>query len=161
MALATVEAIRDQVYSLLEGVAPTSLSDVKFRRFRNEDGANFEEWAEKNGAAAFRRFQTRQVQTDEPPLVSNTTTERVVLTLVTRVAYPQTHRYGSANAMDRDDVMNQDWKSINYKIGLYGRANFSSSNDCTPIGATMEMERSGRIDYLVITARFEYERQIA
>lgn len=161
MALATVEAIRDRVYSLIEGLTPTLLSSDKFRRFRNEDGADFEEWAEKNPTATLRRFQVRQVGTDIPALVSDTTTERVTLELSLRVAYPQSHRYGDANAMDRDDVMNQDWKSINYKIGLYGRGNFSGAYDCTPIGATMEMGRGNKVDYLVIAARFEYIRQIA
>jgi len=161
MALATVEAIRDRIYTLVESLTPTSLSADKFRRFRNEDGADFEDWAETNPSAALRRFQVRQFGTDENPLVSDTTNERIKLRLACRLAYPQTHRYGAANAMDRDDVMNQDWKKINAAIGLYGRGNFSSTHDCTPLGATMELQIGTAIDFMVIEATFEYLRQIA
>ncbi len=161
MALATVEAIRDQCCTLVEAITPTSLSSDKFRRWRNEGNADFVDAMEKNPTAAFRRFQIRQRGTDELPLVSDTTTERIELTLEWRGAYPQSARYGNANAMDRDDVINQDWKSINYKIGLYGRGNFSSTNDCTPLGATMEMDHGAGVDYLVLTVRFEYERSVA
>jgi hypothetical protein len=161
VSTATAEAIRDQCYSLVEAITPTSLVPDKFRRYRNEGDADFQAWAESVPTAALRRFQIRQRGADEPPTVSNTTTERVTLMLEIRIAYPQTHRYGAANGMDRDDVMNDDWKLINRKIGLYGRGNFSSGNDCTPMGATMEMDRSGGVDYLVVSARFEYERVIA
>lgn len=158
MAIATAEAIRDRLYTLVEGITPTSLSADKFRRYRNEDAAGFDEWAEKNPGAAFRRVQIREVGDDEPPLVSNMDTERVRVTFEIRIPYPQTHRYGPANAMDRDDVANQDWRAINYKIGIYGRSNFSGSYDCTPLGAVKSRDAGGKIDYLVITADFEYER---
>jgi hypothetical protein len=161
MALATAEAIRDQILTLVEGITPTSLSGDRFRRYRDEGGADFEEWATKQPAAAFRRVQVRQVGADELPLVSDTLNERVRLRETVRIAYPQNARTGSQNAMDRDDVINQDWLKINYKIGLYGRGNFSSTNDCTPLGAIMEMERGAGVDYLVITADFEYLRLIA
>lgn len=158
MATATVEAIRDRVYTLLEAQTPTSLSSTLFRRYRNEEGARFDDWAEKNLAASFRRFQVRQIGTDELPNVSDTNTERVRMKQEIRIAYPQTHRYGGANAMDRDDVINQDWLKINRAIGIYGRTNFSGSHDCVPLGATMEMDRSGKVDYLVVIAEFEYLR---
>lgn len=158
MSLATAEAIRDRIYTLIEALTPTSLAADKFRRYRNEDGANFDDWAEKSPAAAFRRFQIREVGDDELPETSSTTEERVRLRLAVRIAYPQTHRYGSANAMDRDDVMNQDWLKINFAIGLYGRANFSSTHDCTPLGAVKTREQGGKVDYLAIVADFEYVR---
>lgn len=161
MAIATVAAIRDQICTLLEAITPTSLSGDKFRRYRNEGAADFDADMEANPAGALRRFQVRQVNTDEPPLVSDTTNERVIVQFEIRIAYPQTHRYGSDNAMDRDDVRNQDWKAINYRIGIYGRGNFSGSHDCTPTGATMELEVGEAIDFMVITARFEYLRVIA
>jgi hypothetical protein len=161
VALSTVAAIRDQCHTIIEALTPTSLSADKFRRYRNESGADFDADMEANPAGAFRRFQIRQVNLDEPPLVSNVTEERVPLDLEIRIAYPQTHRYGADNAMDRDDVRNQDWKSINYKIGIYGRANFSSTHDCTPLGATMELDIGDAVDFMVIRARFEYLRAIA
>lgn len=161
MALATAEAIRDRVYALIEALTPTSLAADKFRRYRNEDGADFDAWAEKNPAAALRRFQVREVGDDEMPLVSFVTQERVRVRYAIRVAYPQTHRYGAANGMDRDDVLNQDWLKLNYAIGIYGRAGFSSTNDCTPLGAVKTRESGGKIDYLVVAADFEYVRATA
>lgn len=160
MALATAEAIRNQIATLLEALTPSNLSSTKFRQFRNEGDADFDSVMEKNPPAALRRFQVREVGDDEPPLVSNLATERVRLRVEIRIAYPQTHRYGPANGMDRDDVMNQDWRDINYKIGLYGRGNFSSTHDCTPLGAVKTREEGGKIDYLVIAADYEYLRSL-
>ena len=158
MALATAEAIRDRVYTLIEAITPTSLTATKFLRHRNEGGADFDEWAEKNPTSAFRRFQVREVGDDEPPLVSFVTQERIRVRYAIRIAYPQTSRYGSANGMDRDDVMNADWLKLNYVIGIYGRANFSSTHDCTPLGAVKSRDQGGKIDYLSLTADFEYVR---
>lgn len=160
VSVATAAAIRNQGYSLLEAITPTYLSGDKFRRWRNEGGANFVDGTEKNPAGCLRRFQFRQIGTDDLPAVSDTTTERVTLQLELRVAYPQTERFGNANAMSRDDVLNQDWLKINAAIGIYGRGNFTSTYDCTPLGATMEMEHGSGVDYMVVMARFEYIRSI-
>lgn len=161
MALATQEAIRDRVYALIEALTPSSLSATKFRRYRNEAGADFDAWSEKNPSGAFRRFQVRETGDDEPPDVSNTDLEAVELELTIRIAYPQTHRYGSANAMDRDDVINQDWKLINAAVGIYGRANFSLNCDCTPLGAIKERDTGIGVDYLNVVATFRYHRDVS
>lgn len=158
MATATQEAIRDRVYTLIEALSPSLLGSTKFRRYRNEGDADFDAFAEQNPSAALRRFQVREVGDDELPTVSNVTTERVRLKLEIRIAYPQTQRYGSAAGMDRDDVMNADWLKINYAVGLYGRGNFSSTNDCTPLGATKTREQGSNVDYLVVAAEYEYLR---
>lgn len=157
---ATVESIRDRVYTLIEALVPTTLSRDKFRRYRNEDGGRFDDWAEANPAAAFRRFQVREVGDDNLPDVSDTTTERVQTMFEIQIAYPQTARTGPANAMDRDDVQNQDWKLINAAIGLYGRGNFSGSNDCTPLGCVKSVERAGKVDLLVVRMSVEYVRSV-
>lgn len=161
MALATAAAIRDRIYTLLEGVTPTSLTADKFRRYRNEGGADFPDWAEKNPAGALRRFQVRQVGDDGEPTVSDTLQERAILEVEIRISYPQTSRYGAANGMDRDDVRKEDWKSIKHIIGCDGRANFSGTYDCTPLGATESREEGGAVDSSVIRARFEYLRATA
>jgi hypothetical protein len=160
VALATAEAIRDQCYSLLEALTPTT-DATGFRRYRNEGGADFVEWAEQNPSAALRRFQVREVDEDGEPLVTDTTEERVRMFLEIRIAYPQTHRYGAGNAMDRDDVAKQDWKQIKQAIGINGRANFSGSYDCTPLGAVRVREEGGSVDFSLITAEFEYQRSTA
>lgn len=160
MAVATLESIRDRCYTLIEALVPTSLSRDRFRRYRDEGDGNFPDWAEANTPGAFRRFQVREVGDDNPPDVSDTTMERVQATLEITVAYPQTARTGPANAMDRDDVQNQDWKLINAAVGLYGRGNFSGSNDCTPLGCVKSVERVGKVDLLVVRMSVEYVRSL-
>ena len=160
MSLATAEAIRDRIVSLVSGLTPSTDSRTKFRQYRNEEGADFEEWAEKNAAAAFRRFQVREVGDDQIPETSSGVEERVRIRFEIRISYPQSHRYGAANAMDRDDVINQDWKQLNYAIGLYGRGNFSSTHDCTPLGAVKTRETGQKVDYLFVTADYEYLRSL-
>ncbi len=154
---ATAENIRDRIKALLEALTPTSLT-TKFISARNEEAADFEEWCEKNPAAAFRRFQVREVGEDGEPDVSNTTEEAVETIFEIRIGYPQTHRYGPQNAMDRDDIAKEDWKLIKQTIGANGRSNFSGSHDCTPLGGERERERGGKIDYSVIRVRFRYQR---
>jgi hypothetical protein len=158
VSLATAESIRDRIYALIEALTPTSLSSDKFRRYRNEDGADFQAWAEKNPAAALRRFQVRQAGDDGEPDVSNTTEETVEIEFEILIGYPANHRYGPANGMDRDDVRKQDWKQIKHTIGIDGRGNFSSGHDCTPLGAVETLEQGGKIDYSVIRVRFRYQR---
>ena len=157
MSLATAEAIRDRIMSLIEAITPT-MAKPAFLRYRNEDGADFDAWAEKNPAAALRRFQVREVGDDELPHTSSVLEERVRTRFALRVAYPQTHRYGAANAMDRDDVMNQDWLKINAAVGIYGGANFTGSHDCIPLGAIKSRESGGKIDFLVVAIDVEYLR---
>lgn len=160
MATATLEAIRDRGYGLLEALTPTTLPRDKFRRYRNEGGADFRGWAEDNIPGALRRVQIREAGDETPPDVSDTVTERIRTTLEILIAYPQNARYGAANAMDRDDVMQQDWKSINLLVGIYGASNFSGSNDCIPLGCERNVERGTNIDFLVIRMRLEFVRAI-
>lgn len=159
MAYATPETIRDRVYTLIEGITPASLAADKFRRYRNEGDANFVEWTETQPAGAFRRFQVRDSGEDEIPEVSNTDFDDRRLTLNITIAYPQNARAGANQAMDRDDVMDSDYRKIDYLIGIYGRANFSSTHDCTPLGTTKARESGENCDYLIITAQYRYFRQ--
>jgi hypothetical protein len=160
VALATQEGIRDRVIALIEALVPSLLSSDRFRSARNEYGADFQSWADQNPAAAWRRFQVREVGDDAPPEVSSITEERVRLQLELVVAYPQGHRAGPRNAMDRDDAINADWKLINAAIGMYGRANFSGAHDCTPLGATKTRDAGQKVDFLVVRAQYEYQRAI-
>ncbi len=159
MSLATAESIRDRIYALLESLTPASLTSTRFLRFRNELGADFDEWAEGPGiSASFRRFQVREVGEDEIPETSSVLEERVRTRFAVRIAYPQTHRYGPANGMDRDDAINQDWLKINAAIGIYGAANFTGSYDCIPLGAVKSRESGSKVDYLVLDVSVEYLR---
>jgi hypothetical protein len=156
----TAAAIRDRCHALIEALTPTSLSSTKFRRYRNEGDGNFDDFAETNPAAAFRRFQIRDDGSEDPPEVSNTDIDLRHITLIVRIAYPHTGRYGADQALDRDDVMDQDWGLVNGKLGIYGRSNFSSSNDCTPLGATREVMRGASVDVLEVTARYSFYRTV-
>jgi hypothetical protein len=121
----TAEAIRDRLIAVIEGLTPVSLSGDKFRAYRNEGGADFQSWAEANPPGAFRRVQVRDTGEDESPEVSNTDCEERKVTFSILVAYPQTSRTGKGAALDRDDVIQQDRRSIDKAIGMIGRANLS------------------------------------
>lgn len=157
---ATAGNIRDRIYALIEAIVPTTLTRDKFRRYRNEGGARFREASEASPTGAFRRFQVRETGDDSPPDVSNMTEERVRATFEIVIAYPQTHRYGPDNAMDRDDVAFDDWKALNNLVGIYSRGRYSGSYDCTPLGAVMTREQGDACDFLVIEAVFEYMRSV-
>jgi hypothetical protein len=162
MPLSTVEAIRDRIYSVLEGLTPTSLTKDKFRRFRNEGGARFVDAMEKNPTGALRRVQVREDSDEGTPEISNTTEERIRVRYHITVAYPQTERYGKEAAMDRDDVMYEDWKKIKHAIGIDGRGNFSTgtdgSYDAVPLGITKSRDEGSAVDFQVMTAEFEFVR---
>jgi hypothetical protein len=161
MSLATSADIRDRILTVLESQTPTVLSGNKFLRHRAERDGRFEDWIEKNPAAALRRIDCSEVGTDDTPDVSSMTEEAVLSDFEIRVAYPQSHRYGPDNARDRMDAVNKDWKLINYCVGLYGRASFSGANDCTVVSATKSNDTIGAVDVLVVRLRIRYQRLIA
>lgn len=157
MALATAEAIRDRVLAIIEALAP-SPARPPFLRYRNEGNAKFPDWAQKNPGAALRRLQARDDGRDQDPDVSSLIEEDQQLLIIIEIAYPQTSRLGHEAALDRDDVMRDDYKLINFAIGLAGRANFSGGNDCTPLGCSKRVDEGIGIDMMVIEARFRYWR---
>jgi len=157
----TQAAIRDRVRTLIEGTTPTVLAGDKFRSHRNEQGADFIAWAEANPAAALRRFQARFDGSEDPPEVSNTDTDLRHATMVILIAYPHNARYGADQAMDRDDCIDSDWGLVNGKIGIYGRANFSSTHDCTPLGAEHEVIRGVACDFLEVRMRLSHYRTVS
>jgi hypothetical protein len=156
----TLAAIRDRCIALVEAITPTSDSRVGFLRYRNEGEGDFPEWSETNPAACLRRFQIRDDGNETPPEVSNTDVDQREATLIVRIAYPQTGRYGGDQALDRDDVIDEDWGRINGKLGIYGRANFTGAYDCTPLGAERSIERGSAVDILVVTVRVSFYRTV-
>lgn len=156
--IVTAENIRDAIYAAVEAMTAVYLAGDRFRRFRNELDADFDAWAEKNPTAALRRFQVREVGDDELPQTSSGLEERVRARFQLRMAYPQTNRYGKECGMDRDDVMNDDWKQINLAVGIYGGATYTGTANAIPLGATKTREQGGKIDYLVIDIDVEYLR---
>lgn len=156
MPTATIETIRDRIIVLIEALTPTSLVGDRFRVSRDENMADFAEWVRSSPAASLRRFQVRSTGDAVDPEATNVTEARQETEIVVLVAYPQTNRYGGNAGRDRDDVIDEDWRKINYAIGIYGRANFSSTHDCIPLGATKSIDRLPGVDLLTISARYAY-----
>ena len=159
MALSTAANIRDRAIYLIESSTPATLAGDRFRVFRDEVAANFEEWVAVNPASALRRVQVDESMDTEPPAVSNTDTDMRHVTLTVRVAYPHTSRYGANQARDRKRVIDEDWNQINYALGIYGAANFYAHHDCTPLGATPERNTGDSSDILIVSARFSFYRR--
>jgi hypothetical protein len=152
-------SIRDRAIAVIAGLVPNTLLGVPFVKHRNERDGDFVKWATANPAAALRRFQVRQ-SGDEGPPVTNTDTEERRLKLTITVAYPQTARFGRDNALDRDDVITEDYKQLDFAIGLYGKQNFSDPYpSATPFGFTPQDVVAGEgVDFLVIEEWFVYQR---
>jgi hypothetical protein len=163
MATTTAAAIRDRIIAVIQGTTPTTDSALLFVKFNNELAANFRRWADQNATAAHRRFQVRDIGRDQPPLVSNTDVEERLVTFEIVVAYPQTHRWGGDNALDRDDVMGEDQHKIERAVGMLGRANFTPSSypdACWREGETRR-EVGRACDFLVIRQTMSFHRSMA
>lgn len=139
---ATVEGIRDRMVSVVEALLPSSDSRVRFRAYRNEGTASFQDWAEANPAAARRRFQIRDTGEGQESDVSDATTELRTVTFAILVAYPKTARDGAGQTEDRDATIDADRLMIQHHIGQHGRENFQP-----PIAdATWISDEYSRID---------------
>jgi hypothetical protein len=163
MATTTAEAIRGRIIAVVKALTPTSDSLLPFVPFDNELAGNFRKWADGNATAAHRRFQVRDIGKDQPPAISNTDVEARLVEFEITIAYPQTHRWGGENALDRDDVMSQDQHQIEHAIGAAGRANFTP--DTYPDAYWREGETTrviGRAcDFLVIRQTMGFFRSMA
>jgi len=151
-------SIRDRIIGLVVALAPLSLSRDKFRAFRNQRAGDFIEFAETQPANAFRRFQVRDTGDDQVVEVSNTDYDERRVTFRIAIAYPQTARTGADQALDRDDVMDDDFHTIDYSVGIYGRGNFSGTNDCTPLGLTKTVVHGNACDFLELEGTYIYRR---
>lgn len=154
----TEEAIRDRAIALIALIAPHINAGDAFNPFRNPRAADFYAEMEAAPASAVRRYQVRTSGNGGPPEVSNSDFEEMPVTLTILVAYPQIHRWGSDNALDRDDVIESDRKLIQKAIGIYGRANFSPPHpDACWRSGNYQTIRGGRgVDYLEIVQAMTY-----
>ena len=164
MATSTAAAIRDRAITVIKAIVPSSDSTLHFIPFENEFAADFR--YAMNGApdGGHRRFQVRTTGLGRGPTVTNSDVEERILELEVVVAYPQDHRWGADNALDRDDVMEQDRNLIETEIGVRGAANFTASTaDACWLDADFEIpfERDSACDFLVIRQRMSYWLQLA
>ena len=159
LAIATTEeSIRDRAIAVIAALLPRHLPRSAFVKYRNEGKGDFVEWASSNPAPAFRRYQVRSTG-GVPPEVSNTDYEERQVVLTVTIAYPANARTGPDQALDRDDIIDEDFKQLDFAIGIYGRGNFSPPNpDAMPRGATKTVVRGGAVDFLVIEEAFTYQR---
>lgn len=156
----TQPAILARITTLISDLTPTSDVGVPFRSSRNEGAAEFmAEW-EAAPTAALRRFQAIDDGTEDPPEVSDTLVDLRHFTAIVLVAYPHTGRY--IDAIGRRRVIDEDWGKVNGTggIGIYSRAQFSGTHDCTPLGAEREIVRGTSCDFLEVRARFSYYRAV-
>jgi len=157
----TAESIRDRAIAVVGALVPRSLAGGvgnRFRAYLNEGSGDLVKWASSNPAGAFRRFQVRTTA-DAASNVSNADFEERSVTLVVTIAYPHTSRTGPGDALDRDDIIDEDFKLIDFNLGVYGRVNFSPPDpDATPLGATDAIVRGDSVDFLVVEAVFTYQR---
>lgn len=162
MATTTAAAIRDRIVTVIEGLVPSSLSSSRFLEHRNERDGDFEPWAEAHPTAALRRFRVWDTGAWEPPLVSSVDVEERTVTFSLLVAYPHSHRYGSANATDRLRVMDEDRQAIYKAIGPVGMANFSPPHpSACPIDVLPEDHIEGRaVDFVSFRCGFLYYRAL-
>lgn len=159
MATTTPAAIRDRAITVIEALVPST--DVRFRAYRNEGGADFQQWCEDNPASCRRRFQVRTEGGTLTPPVSDTLVEEHQVTLVILVAYPQTNRDGRDAALDRDDTLDVDAFQIDKAIGMLGKANFTPPTyaDATWIeGSPADRIVGDAADFLELRLTYIYKR---
>jgi hypothetical protein len=156
----TIEALRDHVLELVEGVTPALLTGDRFERFVPERDADFVTATEAAAAGSLRRVHVRDLVAARLPDVSDVAGEGRFVILQVEVAYPQTSRAGQDSALDRDDLMRSDQLQIEQAIGLAGAANFagpSAPNAAWVSGSCARVIGNG-VDYLVIRQTMRFQR---
>jgi len=157
----TAESIRDRMVAVITALVPKRPAADRFRAHRSERDGDFLEWLEANPAACQRRFQVRDVGDLTQPKVTNTDVEWRELTFRVLVAYPQTHRAGAQNALDRDDMIDNDRAQIEAAIGVAGGANFAAPypNACH-ISTRVAREGGVGFDVLSVEQRMGFYRSV-
>lgn len=151
--VATRGDIRDRIQALVEDILPARLAADRFRHSRDEHAGRFDESCDKNPAGAFRLFDARDEGETEQLDFSSGDVDLESARFIVTIAYPHNHRYGARGAVDREKCMDEDWRKINYAIGMYGVDNFPINTPyyCTPLGATKVIQRGTACDFLVVT----------
>jgi len=117
MATTTLEAIRDNMISVIEALTPVSSSGAKFRVDRAV--VDFGNWAEEHASSCFRRFAIKDAGGYELPECSDHQEERIRANLVVTVAYPRNQASIVGRAANRDlyDLIREDMHQIDGAIG--------------------------------------------
>ena len=117
MATTTVEAIRDNMISLIEALTPNTRASNKFSVDRAVH--DFGEWAEEHANSCLRRFAIKDVGSYDLPEVSSHQEERLRANLTVLVAYPMKAPSLAGTNANRDlyDVIREDMHQIDSAIG--------------------------------------------
>jgi hypothetical protein len=129
VAVTSFHDIREDQYTAIVGITPTSLSSVKFRAME-EDVDDPRDWFATSPQAGLRVFAIVPVdeQTDGPVL----DTVRTQVTAEILVGYPVDGKYGTPKRRMREKVMREDHKAIEAVAGILGYS--SIGPDATVIG---------------------------
>jgi hypothetical protein len=157
----TRQAIRDFIVMTIKALTPTTFARDRYVPHRNDGNGDLIAWAQKNPAAAFRRYQVRYQGADIAADSGDTSFEGRWVRIAITVAYPQNNRTGSGATMDRDDVASGDRFQIEQAIGLSGDYSITSDG----YGAKWLTGPSSRIrgqgvDFSVITMSMRFDRNV-
>ena len=150
----TFETLRDEQAALIAALTPVSLEDVPF--VQHIDERPLRDWAQEYPQACFRRFAIADVFDYMPPAISTYGTERVEGSHEVVIAYPVDYRYGAQNRRDRWDVMREDEKYVDERIGLNHAYNAYSEGHCVRTSAVRE--EGPAVAFLVMTYVFRFDR---
>jgi len=146
--------MRETAMTAIEGISPVTRTDRAFLRDKAE--FVFLEWAESEPQAAFRRFAFVNNFDREPPDISNKDVERERGTISIMVGYPLDFRYGGDAFRDMENVIDEDFESIDNVVGH--RA--TTFVDGCFLYDSQVVERGEFVATLTITYRYNYLRSV-
>lgn len=154
----TLATVRDQMTTLVEGLAPALKSAQPFRRHR--DVQPFDEWVEAHPEACFRRFEilSELDLAEAPP--SDGLIEQTEATLTLRVAYPVSPGlYGPENERDFEDYIESDFAQLDEAIGKHGHPSYVTEQH---IGAfrSLNVEDAGEARIAAIAYGVQFNRSV-
>jgi len=149
----TFETFRDEQVALIAATPPVSFEDVAFERHRDEQPLRT--WAAEHPTACLRRFTVRDLVEYEAPGTSTYDQEWVVGRHEVAIAYPVDGRYGEQNLRDLRDVMREDEKLIDERIGTHGYDAYTEGH-CVRTSTTHE--EGDEVSYLVMVYEFRFYR---
>jgi len=155
MGTTDYETVRTTQISLIEGLTPSLISSVRFRRHRAEN--DFRDWCVENTQAAFRRFSVLDMFDYEPVAITNSDVEFVEGTESVVIAYPNDFRYGRDNLRDLGDLMRKDFYQIEKSLGHNGTGNYTDSH---AVLDSMLMEDHDGVSFLAMVFTFRFYRSV-
>ena len=149
----TFATFRDEQAALISALAPVSFADVPFREHRDE--RDLRAWAREFPSACFRRFSIHDLFEYDPPATSTYDQEWVTGRCELVVAYPADFRYGQQNRRDQSDVVREDEKYLDEKVGLEATGSYTEG---WCVRQSTEHAKDAGVSFLVMTYGFQFYR---